>query len=218
MCQRNSFVFNRSGLNCDFQLVRCLFLTSSLFSWLCFFTVGAGDHAPLPADALPAGRDSGGSERRQQHSGETGQEQTASPDLWERRETGPGAQGRQICGVFGSDAGTQREEEEVPCFIGRSQDTWAASTQEIMTLLWNKLADNSDFRGLFYTSRCGCDYSVISRLLRSVLVINRKWPGFFFFFINLEKGFWKMTASARISAERVRSKCTDTEYVSRCSC
>lgn len=164
MCQRNSFVFNRSGLNCDFQLVRCLFLTSSLFSWLCFFTVGAGDHAPLPADALPAGRDSGGSERRQQHSGETGQEQTASPDLWERRETGPGAEGRQICGVFGSDAGTQREEEEVPCFIGRSKDTWAASTQKIMTLLWDKLADNSDFRGLFYTSRCGCDYSVISHV------------------------------------------------------
>lgn len=112
----------------------------------------------------------------------------------------------------------REEEEEVPCFIGRSKDTWAASTQEIMTLLWNKLADNSDFRGLFYTSRCGCDYSVISRLIRSVLVINRKWPGFFFFFINLEKGFWKMTGSARISAEHVRSKCTDTEYVSRCSC
>lgn len=58
----------------------------------------------------------------------------------------------------------RREEEEVPCFIGRSKDTWAASTQEIMTLLWNKLADNSDFRGLFYTSRCGCDYSVISHV------------------------------------------------------
>jgi len=72
----------------------------------CLFTVGARDFPPLSTDALPAGRDSDGSERWQQHSGETGQEQTASPDLWEWREAGPWAQGRQICGVFSSHAGT----------------------------------------------------------------------------------------------------------------
>lgn len=67
--------------------------------------MGAGDLAPLPADAVPAGRHSGGSERRQQHSGETGQEQTASSELRERRETRPRAEGRQIRGVLGSHAG-----------------------------------------------------------------------------------------------------------------
>lgn len=67
--------------------------------------VGARDFPPLPADPLPAGRDSGGSERRQQHSGETGQEQTAGSDLRERREAGPGAQGRQIRGVLRSHTG-----------------------------------------------------------------------------------------------------------------
>lgn len=71
-------------------------------------TVGTGDFPPLPADALPAGWHSDGSERWQQHSGETGQEQTASPDLRERRETGPGAQGRQIRGVLGAHAGKRR--------------------------------------------------------------------------------------------------------------
>lgn len=95
----------------------------------CLFTVGAGDFAPLPADALPAGRDSGGSERRQQHSGETGQEQTASPDLRERRETGSGAQGRQICGVLGSHTGTQRE--------GGWKEMSRSAT--LRTLLWNEM-------------------------------------------------------------------------------
>lgn len=72
----------------------------------CDLTVGARDFTPLPADAVPAGRDSGGSERRQQHSGETGQEQATAAELRERREAGPRAQGRQIRGVLGSHAGT----------------------------------------------------------------------------------------------------------------
>lgn len=82
-----------------------------LFSylWPCLPAVGARDFPPLPADALPAGGDSGGSERWQQHSGEIGQEQTASPDVRERRETGSGAQGRQICGVLSSHTGTKHD-------------------------------------------------------------------------------------------------------------
>lgn len=83
-------------------------VTEVLQFWpACFLLiVGSRDFTPLPKDALPAGRDSGGPERWQQHSGETGQEQTASPDLWERRETCPRAQSRQIRGVFSSDSGT----------------------------------------------------------------------------------------------------------------
>lgn len=82
-----------------------------LFSylWPCLPAVGARDFPPLPADAFPAGGDPGGSERWQQHFGETGQEQTASPDVRERRETGSGAQGRQICGVLSSHTGTQQD-------------------------------------------------------------------------------------------------------------
>lgn len=90
------------------------------------FSVGAGDFTPLPPDALPAGRDSGGSERRQQHPGEAGQEQAASPDLRERREAGPRAQGRQIRGVLGSDAGTS-------CLRGR----WVSGAVLLMSVnIW----------------------------------------------------------------------------------
>lgn len=66
--------------------------------------MGAGDHTPLPEDAVPAGGHTDRFARRDQHAGETGQEQAEAHHHGAGREAGQGAEGSQVRGVFGSDA------------------------------------------------------------------------------------------------------------------
>lgn len=67
--------------------------------------VGARDNAPLPEDALPAGRHADRPAGRERHAGEAGQEQTEAHHDGAGREAGQGAEGRQICRMFRIDAG-----------------------------------------------------------------------------------------------------------------
>lgn len=67
--------------------------------------VGSWDFSPLPTHTLPVSGHSGGSSGRQQHDREAGEEQTAPPISWERREACSRAKGCQIRGVLCSDTG-----------------------------------------------------------------------------------------------------------------
>lgn len=81
--------------------------------------MGPRDNAPLPEDAVPAGRHTDRPAGRERHAGEAGQEQAEAHHDGAGREAGQGVEGSEIRRVFRTDTGKLEGGDELNELIGR---------------------------------------------------------------------------------------------------